>query len=328
MLKQIISSLRFRSEAKQAERDGVAFIRVDASSACQLKCPLCPTSRGENREGVVGWGYLRFESLRKLLDENPAIKKVELSNWGEIFLNPQIKDILRLGHERGIEMVASNGSNLNTLDAEKAEALVKYGFRFLSVSLDGASQETYCQYRASGNFGKVIENIRLINQYKEQYGSELPRLRWQFIVFGHNEHEIEKARRMAEELGMEFYPKLNYDNDYSPVSDPEAVKKASGLKYVSRKEYRERRKKEYALPCKQFWFSPQVNWDGKLLGCCMNTFSDYGNVFETGLSECMQSERYRYTKDLLLGKVPPRDDIPCLKCSIYISASGPVARMF
>ena len=27
---------------------------------------------------------------------------------------------------------------------------------------------------------------------------------WQFVVFGHNEHEITKAREMAAELGMEI----------------------------------------------------------------------------------------------------------------------------
>ena len=29
-------------------------VQLDASTMCQLKCPVCPTSKGINRKGVVG----------------------------------------------------------------------------------------------------------------------------------------------------------------------------------------------------------------------------------------------------------------------------------
>ena len=156
----------------------------------------------------------------------------------------------------------------------------------------------------------------------------MPRLRWQFVVFGHNEHDIVRAKQLASELNMEFYPKLNYDPDYSPVQNIALVKKESGLRYVSREEFRQKRSREYAVPCKQVWFSPQINWDGKLLGCCMNVWSDFGNVFEAGLENCLKSERYTYTKKLLMGKAKAREDIPCTNCYIFLSAKGPVADMF
>jgi hypothetical protein len=41
-----------------------------------------------------------------------------------------------------------------------------------------------------------------------KYRSPYPHLRWQFIVFPHNEHELPKARAMAQELGMRFFAKL------------------------------------------------------------------------------------------------------------------------
>ena len=53
----------------------------------------------------------------------------------------------------------------------------------------------------------MIEHIRRINAFKKQYRSEYPALRWQDVAFGHNEHEIGRARAMARELGMEFYVK-------------------------------------------------------------------------------------------------------------------------
>ena len=327
-LRQLRSRLRCARKRLKERALGCSAVSIDASTVCQLRCPICPTANGVNRQGVIGWGFLKFEDFTKLVEANPRIRKVELSNWGEVFLNPQIREIMRFAREKKIELSASNGSNFNAVDEDTIESLVRYGFSFLSISLDGATNETYQVYRRGGNLETVIGNITQLNRYKRQYRTDLPRLRWQFVVFGHNEHEIESAKQKAEELGMEFHPKLNYDQDYSPVQDAEAVRKASGLRYVSRGEFRRNNSRGYPLACKQVWFSPQINWDGTLLGCCMNVWSGFGNVFEAGLEKCLRSERYVYTKQLLRGKVKARADIPCTECRVFLSADGPVTDMF
>lgn len=82
-----------------------------------------------------------------------------------------------------------------------------------------------------------------INFYKEKYNSIYPKLRWQFIVFGHNEHELPAARKMAEELNMIFYTKLNAENWdplYSPVRNREFVMRETGLQVTSAKEFKEK----------------------------------------------------------------------------------------
>ena len=83
--------------------------------------------------------------------------------------------------------------NINNVQKDVLEGLVKYRLRSMTCSIDGASNETYKTYRVKGNFETVIENIRKINFFKQKYQSEYPRLTWQFIVFGHNEHEIPLA---------------------------------------------------------------------------------------------------------------------------------------
>jgi hypothetical protein len=70
---------------------------------------VCPTTRGVIHHQAVGGGFLRFEDFRKLLDDNPGLKRIELSNWGEIFLNPALLSVLELAHERGVELTAHNG---------------------------------------------------------------------------------------------------------------------------------------------------------------------------------------------------------------------------
>ena len=136
-------------------------IRLDASTYCQLKCPSCPTTNGLIKEHL-GRGFLSVENFRKILDENPTIVHVELSNWGEIFLNPDLYEIIRSAYERNVVLTAGTGVNLNFAKQEVLEALVKYRFAYMCCSVDGASQEIYSQYRVGGSFDRVIENIETI----------------------------------------------------------------------------------------------------------------------------------------------------------------------
>ena len=57
-------------------------LRVEASSACNLRCPSCPTTTGHIHP-AVGTGLLAVGDFRRLLDENPWVEEVELSNWGD-----------------------------------------------------------------------------------------------------------------------------------------------------------------------------------------------------------------------------------------------------
>jgi MoaA/NifB/PqqE/SkfB family radical SAM enzyme len=296
-------------------------IRLEASSFCNLRCPLCGITNGYTHQGAIGGGFLRLEDFRKLLDDNPGLELIELSHSGEIFLNPALLSMLELAHQRGVKLTAANGVNLNKVRPEVLEGLVKYQFRTLVCSIDGASEETYSIYRVRGKFANVINNIRKINELKRRYRSPFPELAWKFIVFGHNEHELPVAREMARELDMVFYPRLNtWDSNFSPVRDPEAVRAATGISATSRDEYEALHGQSYDeyYACHQLWDDPQINWDGKVLGCCMNHWSDFGgNAFRDGLTASVNTEQIVYARAMLRGHAPPREDIPCTQCALY-----------
>jgi len=292
-------------------------MRLEAASFCNLRCPLCATTQGHVHQGAVGGGFLRLEDFRKLLDDNPGLERIGLSNTGEIFLNPALLSILELAHERGVELVAD--ANLNKVRPEVLEGLVKYQFRWLVCALDGASEETYSIYRVRGKFANVINNIRKVNELKQHYRSPFPELVWKFIIFGHNEHELLVAREMARELDMEFYPVLNRDPNFSPVRDPEAVRAATGLSVTSTDEYEALHGQSFLeIYCHQLWDNPQINWDGKVLGCCVNSWGDFGdNAFRDGLRASVNTEQIVYARKMLRGRAPPREDIPCTRCGVY-----------
>jgi MoaA/NifB/PqqE/SkfB family radical SAM enzyme len=294
-------------------------IRLEASSRCQLRCPSCPTA-SKAIHPAVGSGVLKLDDFVKLIDENPWIKEIELANYGEIFLNPHILNVIKYGYERGVSLSASTGVNLNNVKEDVLEGIVKYKLRDMTVSIDGASEEIYKIYRVRGSYNTVIENIKKINHYKKVYKSEYPLLSWQFVVFGHNEHEIPAARQLAGELNMRFYVKLSWDDQFSPIRDREYVKKEAQLDAVTRNEYKQTHGIDYMQKiCSQLWERPQINWDGKVLGCCRNFWGDFGgNAFKEGALRSLNNEKIVYARRMLFGKTPPRDDIPCSTCEIYL----------
>lgn len=293
-------------------------IRLDLSTHCQLKCPSCPTAQGKI-DSELGSGFASFENVRSVIEENAEVLHLELSNWGESLLNPDLVKILELAYRNDVIVTISNGANLNTVKPEALEALAQYQVRQITCSLDGASQETYSQYRINGNFDRVIANIRTINHYKRLHRTQFPILLWQFVAFGHNQHEIPKARAMAKELGMEFYVKLSWDEEISPLQNPDTVRQEVSSGVSSRDEYLNNTQRDYMSQhiCKQLFQSPQINWDGRILGCCVNFWGDYGNAYGQPLDQALNNPRIKYARDMLLGKVPERADIPCSSCDSY-----------
>jgi MoaA/NifB/PqqE/SkfB family radical SAM enzyme len=293
-------------------------IRLETSSVCQLKCPSCPN----NSKAIlpaVGNGFLLLSNFQKLLDENTWIAEIELSNYGEIFLNPDLLEIIKHAYERKVILAADNGVNLNNVKKEVLEGLVKYKVRSMTVSIDGAGNETYKRYRIGGNYDVVIENIKKINLFKKQYQSKYPLLSWQFVVFGYNEHELPMARKLADELNMNFCSKLSWDAEFSPVQNQKVIIKELGAS--SRREYKEKYGVDYMQGiCHQLWEQPQINWDGKVLGCCRNFWLDFGgNVFTDGFLKSLNNEKINYARDMLIGRQRARDDIPCATCEIYLN---------
>lgn len=171
-----------------------------------------------------------------------------------------------------------------------------------------------------GNFDRVIENIKTIKRFKEQYNSEYPHLTWQFVVFGHNEHELPMAKKMAKELNMSFISKMSWDSDFSPIKDRDFVMAETGWPAVTRDEFMDVTGTSYKRNvCYELWHSPRINWDGKVLGCCWNSWGEFGgNAFQDGYIPSINSEKINYVRKMLRGKAEPVDDTPCQTCKLYL----------
>jgi len=295
-------------------------VRLEASTICQLRCTGCIFQKGGNDN--LGRGYLTIGNFRKFCDMNPFIQEIELSNFGEIFLNPDLIGIMYHAKEKGIALSSYNGSNFNTISDEQLRALVETGFRGITLSIDGASQETYSKYRVHGNFVKVIENVKKLQELKKKANSKYPRLTWQYILMEHNELEIGKAKQMAEQLGIPIRFKYNWDDTYKPVHR-EYIMKETGLHALTRAEYiKSHKTNPFNKTCEQLLIRPQINWDGRMLGCCTRMYATFDvNVFESGLIEAIRSPKYIEAKKCLLTVHPDKEifgSCTCYDCPIRL----------
>ncbi len=311
----------------KSKKDLPKSISLEACSLCQLDCPACYVRSLEKNAPKDWLGYLKFENFKKLVDDN-EFDRIELSHRGEIFLNPELDEIIEYAYNKRVKLTAATGVNLNTVSEKTLENLVKYGFWEMKVSIDGATPETYKIYRRGGDFDTVINNIKIINKFKKQYKTHFPMLKWQFIPFGHNEHEIELAKKKAEELDMEIKYTENYDSDYSPLKNPKRVKELTdGI--IDEKEYAKyvdiRLKKN---KCMRIFEQLQIDYNGDLLChnyletkglvCCNNKFNC--NVFEQGFLEALNSPDYIYAKKMLTDfTVEPKKGVVCTNCNKYKS---------
>jgi MoaA/NifB/PqqE/SkfB family radical SAM enzyme len=219
------------------------------TNVCNLKCPACFT--GDNQQGRVR-GHLAPERYARLLEElGPYLWRVEFCNWGEPLLGKHIYPMIAATTARGVSSLISTNFSV-PFDAERAERLVASGLTVMGVSLDGARQETYEKYRVRGDLDTVLRNVRLVIDAKRKLGSRTPKLLWSFHVFPHNTGDIELARSMATELGMEFAVEKGWvvgdewdpDGRYTYFSEPRP------------------------FPCIALWNYAVVNNDGGVAPCC------------------------------------------------------------
>ena len=271
---------------------------VDVSSACNLRCPLCPT--GMRRKGARP-AMMPMETFERVLHElGPFIYDMHLYNWGESLLNPHIAEMAALAHGRGIAThISTNG---NHMPPGLARDLVESGLDRLVFSIDGASQETYQHYRAGGNLQRVLTNVRSVLDARRGAGRRTPRVVWQFLTMRHNQHEIGDVKRRAREIGVdevsfEWFRTNVYEELLTPVET--LVEKYRDwiptLEAFTKFDVEQRATRMGAGRCLQPWYRVVIGPTGDVYPCC-SIYDDkfrFGNILETPLATLWNGPAFR-----------------------------------
>jgi organic radical activating enzyme len=250
-----------KSRGAEQVRAYPTVLTIEATNVCNLRCPACFTGAGQDgREKSM----LQAPLFNRLLNElGDRLLQIEFYNWGEPLLNKNLFPMIRKAADRGISTIIS--SNLSfPLDDARAEELVRSGLHVLGVSVDGATQAVYEQYRVRGDLALLLDNVKKINAAKQRLGSKTPDLTYEYHLFAHNLHEVEEARRIANELGMRFM--LSKGWVAGPDWDPEGTYNGSVRPEAGR--------------CGFLWDHAVVHNDGGVAPCCATFYKedDYGSL--------------------------------------------------
>ena len=199
--------------ALRARRAGAARVAhhpfdltVDCATLCQLHCPYCAVGNGTIRRGRALMETALHERLAA--DVAPDLFLAWYFSAGEPLLHPRLHEHLaRTAGEEAFTVVSTNLSV--PLSPARQEALLRSGLGMLSASVDGASAATYAQYRRGGDFALVMDNLAGLARRKREMGLQFPLLEWRFLLFAHNQHEVDTARSLAADMGLdllEFFP--------------------------------------------------------------------------------------------------------------------------
>ncbi len=282
------------------------IIMIEPTNICNLKCPMCPSGNGSLKREK---GFMNFDTFKMIIDQTYK-KSMMLLLWnqGEPFLNKDIFKMTKYASQKGLYVILSTNASLDL----NPKDVVNSGIDTLIFSLDGITQKTYEQYRVGGNLSKVFANLKDIIAEKEKQNSKLPLIEWQFIVFRHNENEIETVKKVAKSLKVDFL-KLKTAQIYTK----EDVKYLP--KYPRYRRYKMLNgnfeiKFKLKNRCRRIWTQPVINQDGEMAVCCFdkdNTIK-IGNIKEKRFSDLWNSENYNNFRKKVLKN---RKSIPiCRNC--------------
>ena len=177
--------------------------QIEITTYCNAACPQCP--RNNNGSGVNP--YLKLEHLpRDVIDQ--AFPK-ELCNrlrqiffcgsYGDPIMHPDFLDILRDFRQKCPTLWLYIHTNGGAHDTEywKSLANIIGGYGQIDFNIDGL-EDTNALYRRNTDFQKIINNA---SAYINAGGKAV----WNYIVFKHNQHQVEQARALSVKLGFKDF---------------------------------------------------------------------------------------------------------------------------
>lgn len=295
---------------------------IDPVNICNLGCHLCPTGQ---KNLNYPQSCMSFENFKTIISRLPELKTLELYNWGEPFLNPEIFEMISYTKEKKIFTQIHTNLSLNR-DDSFFKSLARNSPHKLIISLDGASAESYKSFRVRGDFDLVIENIKKIRQLQKEYGTT-SFIQWKYIVNAFNEHEIPQARKIAEqiEVRIKFVP-MSLGDDMIDLHHQENLdaRKKKWLpidnSYVL-PQYRSEKPLQPKGPCTYLFQTIVINPDGGVFPCCYATDKKFvfGNILQDTLEDIWYNEKYVHSRSFFTEKAISEDSNPtiCDYCNIF-----------
>jgi MoaA/NifB/PqqE/SkfB family radical SAM enzyme len=205
-------------------------IELEISTYCNAACPQCPRNNygGKTIENLplINW---KLEQLISVLDTD-FVKQLELiyfcGTYGDPLMNPDLTKMcawlmsvnpnLKIG-------IHTNGGVGSKKTYEELATLVD----FVAFGIDGL-EDTNHLYRRNTNWHTIIKNAKT---YIDAGGKAV----WDFIVFKHNQHQVDQAQQLSISLGFSDFNIKKTGRFFN--KNHQLVDKIDVLDYNGNKEY-------------------------------------------------------------------------------------------
>jgi len=320
--------------------DGPLEAFFEVAAACNLACRMCAINYDTRYQPGSGRPALfspeLFEKLRPMF---PTVLRSYLFGLGEPMLNKHLVLYVRTLSEMGSQVWFN--SNATLIDEKKADELAEAGATAITVSIDGATKETYEEIRQGARYEDVIRGIRALVAARKKWGR--PEVDLSFVAMTSNIAELPELVDLAAGLGVrgvhveplfsqnqaqlqEHYSRENLGiAGRARVEDILAVaqvrSRAAGVRLASRfllgagdPDY-VRRAPELGIwwTCTEPWSSIWVTAAGEIRTCCINETS-FGSLHEKAFGEIWNGEDFRvFRRQHAAGSETPKGCGNCIR---------------
>ena len=330
-LSNLKCALRAERERSTEVTNEPYHLVLDVSDVCNLKCPLCVQAtepRGRKRT------TLTVASAIKALSAFPgAVLRVEFFNWGEPFLNPEFLTIAQFADTAGI--FSRTSSHFSIRNLPDANAIIDSGLKWVVLSIDGVTQETYEKYRVGGKLRQVLANLERLVQAKRRRRAVFPIVEWQFLALRHNLDEIQPAHNRARDLGVDVFRYGGARGEMANrirVSDQENYSQSreyllDGSDPLSEYDPNGQKLNQHEHDgCRWLWGKLAVHADGGVSPCWTSwqRHFDFGSIQEMPLDRIWREQNFTAARAAATGARnntgPARLCEQCASCSAFVNA--------
>ena len=185
-------------------------IHWEITDICNLKCPMCPRTDTSNYcrpVKEIEKTQFFFDDVTKFFPDKflKKIKRIDFcGNFGDPCMAQDFYEICEFFVKKyNITIMAStNGSMRNPPWWKKLAELLAGTDSWFEFHFDGL-RDTNHLYRIGANWDKVMANV-------EAFIAGGARADWHYILFKHNQHQLEKVHALAQSMGFKhFEPTLS-----------------------------------------------------------------------------------------------------------------------
>jgi len=178
----------------------IRVVHLELTERCNAACPQCPRRiDGGPLNEKLTMAELSLADIRQLLPESFVQKLGKIYLCGNYGDPAAARDTLGvMAYFRGVNPTLrlglhSNGSLRDTAFwAELARIIGDHGY--VRFAIDGL-EDTNHIYRRNTDWAKIMANVAA-------FVAAGGKAEWDFLVFAHNEHQVEAARTLAEKIGF------------------------------------------------------------------------------------------------------------------------------